>query len=68
MSGRLYGMLYPTPSPSAEIERIWRKPHDVPRSPASSGICKQAEAGSARPAKASASAAVFSFTAPVCST
>lgn len=33
MSGRAYGMLYPTPSPSAEIECRWRAVPALPRSP-----------------------------------
>jgi hypothetical protein len=34
MSGRAYGMLYPTPSPSAEVECRWRA---APMPPHSTG-------------------------------
>ena len=42
MSGRGYGMLYPAPSPSAEIERIWRSTPALPRSTARSSAHAQA--------------------------
>ena len=42
MSGRGYGMLYPTPSPSAEIERSWRSTAALPRSTAGSSAHAQA--------------------------
>ena len=51
MPGRLYGTLYPTPSPSAGIERIWRSTHDAARSPASSGVRMHVDAGPVRHAE-----------------
>ena len=45
MPYRLYGTLYPTPSPFAEVERVSRGTDGMSRGAAAHGLCQQRNAG-----------------------